>query len=47
MMDLGSILYLGVTIGLFAIFVAIVFRTYSKKRKQQGEAPKYKMLDDD
>ena len=46
-MDLGSILYLGVTFGLFALFVVIVFRTYSKKRKDQGEAAKYNMLDDD
>jgi hypothetical protein len=46
-MDWGSILYLGVTIGLFAIFAVIVIRTYSKKRKESGEAPKYRMLDDD
>ena len=46
-MDLASILYLGVTIGLFAIFVLIVFRTYSKKRKEQGEIAKYRMLEDD
>jgi cbb3-type cytochrome oxidase subunit 3 len=46
-MDWSAFLYLGVTFGLFAIFVAIVVRTYSKKRKDQGEAPKYKMLDDD
>lgn len=46
-MDWGSILYLGMTFGLFAIFAIIVLRTYSKKRKQQGEAPKYSMLDDD
>ena len=46
-MDWGSITYLGVTFTLFIIFVAIVIRTYSKKRKEQGEAPKYRMLDDD
>jgi len=46
-MDWGSILYLGVTFGLFAVFVAIVWRTYSRKRKDRGEAPKYRMLDDD
>ena len=46
-MDLASILYLGVTFGLFAIFVVIVFRTYSKKRKEQGEIAKYRMLEDD
>ncbi|UCD66419.1 MAG: CcoQ/FixQ family Cbb3-type cytochrome c oxidase assembly chaperone [Deltaproteobacteria bacterium] len=46
-MDLASILYLGVTLGLFAVFVLIVIRTYSKKRKDQGEIAKYRMLDDD
>lgn len=46
-MDWGSILYIGTTLGLFVIFAVIVFRTYSKKRKDQGEAPKYSMLDDD
>jgi len=46
-MDLASLLYLGVTFGLFAIFVLIVIRTYSKKRKKQGEIAKYRMLDDD
>lgn len=46
-MDWASILYLGVTFGLFAIFAAIVIRTYSSKRKKQGEAPKYTMLDDE
>ena len=46
-MDLASILYLGITFGLFVIFVLIVIRTYSKKRKEQGEVAKYRMLDDD
>ena len=46
-MDLASILYLGVTIGLFVIFTLIVIRTYSKKRKEQGEIAKYRMLEDD
>ena len=46
-MDLASILYLGVTFGLFAVFVLIVMRTYSKKRKEQGEIAKYRMLEDD
>jgi cbb3-type cytochrome oxidase subunit 3 len=47
MMDWGSITYLGVTFGLFVIFVLIVIRTYSKKRKDEGEIAKYRMLDDD
>ncbi|MBW6510636.1 MAG: cbb3-type cytochrome c oxidase subunit 3 [Desulfuromonadaceae bacterium] len=46
-MDWGAILYLGVTFGLFAIFVAIVIHTYRGKHKKTGEAPKYTMLDDD
>lgn len=46
-MDLASILYLGITFGLFVIFVLIVVRTYSKKRKEQGEIAKYRMLEDD
>lgn len=46
-MDLASLLYLGVTFGLLVVFVLIVVRTYSKKRKKQGEIAKYRMLDDD
>ena len=46
-MDLASILYLGVTFGLFVIFALIVVRTYSKKRKEEGEIAKYRMLEDD
>ena len=46
-MDLGSLLYLGVTFGLFAVFVTIAIRTYSKKNKDSGEAPKYNMLNED
>jgi len=46
-MDWGSMVYLGVTFGLFIIFALIVFRTYRKKNKEQGEAAKYNMLDDD
>ncbi len=46
-MDLSSALYLGVTFGLFVIFALIVIRTYSRKRKDEGEIAKYRMLDDD
>ena len=46
-MDLASVVYLGVTIGLFIVFALIIRRTYSRKRKETGEAPKYRMLDDD
>lgn len=47
MMDSASLLYLGVTIGLFVIFAVIVKRTLSRKRKDSIEAPKYRMLDDE
>ncbi|MDD5758098.1 MAG: cbb3-type cytochrome c oxidase subunit 3 [Desulfobulbaceae bacterium] len=46
-MDSSSILYLGVTVGLFAVFALIVIRTMSRKRKDTIEAPKYRMLDDE
>lgn len=46
-MDLASLLYLGVTFGLFIIFIWIVVHTYSKKRKHEAEIAKYRMLDDD
>jgi cbb3-type cytochrome oxidase subunit 3 len=46
-MDWASALYLGVTFGLFAIFVALVWRTYRNKHKTRMEEPKHRMLDDD
>lgn len=46
-MDLASLLYLGITFGLFVIFAIIVVRTYRRKNKEQKEAAKYNMLDDD
>jgi len=46
-MDLASIYYLGVTILMFVVFVAIVVRTYRGKNRDSGEAPKYRMMDDD
>ncbi|PNU20854.1 CcoQ/FixQ family Cbb3-type cytochrome c oxidase assembly chaperone [Geothermobacter hydrogeniphilus] len=46
-MDWASILYLGVTFGLFIIFVLIVRYTYSRKNREQNEEAKYRMLDDD
>jgi cell shape-determining protein MreD len=46
-MDLASVYYLGVTILMFVIFAAIVARTYGRKRKVRGEAPKYRMMDED
>jgi len=47
MIDCASLLYLGVTIGLFAVFAIIVIRTLSHKRKDALEAPKYRMLDEE
>jgi hypothetical protein len=46
-MDLASLAYLAVTIGLFAVFALIVIRTYSRKGKMRMEEPKHRMLDDD
>lgn len=46
-MDLASFIYLGITFGLFVIFVLIVIHTYSKKRKDVGEAAKYNMMDEE
>ncbi|HKI51650.1 MAG TPA: cbb3-type cytochrome c oxidase subunit 3 [Geothermobacteraceae bacterium] len=46
-MDWASIVYLGVTFGLFVIFAAIVVRTYRKKNKQKFEEAKHRMLDDE
>jgi len=39
--------YLLTTVGLFIVFVAIVVRTYSRKRKATMEQAKYRMLDED
>ncbi|MBJ6724111.1 cbb3-type cytochrome c oxidase subunit 3 [Geomesophilobacter sediminis] len=46
-MDLASVYYLGVTFLLFGIFVAIVVRTYSRKNRERGEDPKYRMMHED
>jgi hypothetical protein len=46
-MDSASIYYLGITILLFLIFAAIVARTCSRRNKEKGEAPKFRMMDDD
>ncbi len=46
-MDLASIIYLSVTVGLFVIFVLIVRNTYKRKNREKKEAPKYRMMDDD
>lgn len=46
-MDLGSLLYIGVTLALFIIFIVIFVRTYSRKNRTKNESAKYRMLDDD
>ncbi len=46
-MNLIALLYLGITFGLFVIFALIVLRTYRRKNKERGEAPKFTMLDDE
>ena len=46
-MDAAGLCYLGVTALLFAAFAAIVVRTYRSRERERGEAPKYRMLDED
>jgi positive regulator of sigma E activity len=46
-MGLASVYYLGVTVLMFVIFAVIVARTYNRKKKDKGEAPKYRMMDED
>lgn len=47
MIDLGSLLYLGVTFVFLLVFAWIVIRTYSRKNRDRNETAKYRMLDDD
>ena len=46
-MDMASVYYLGVTILLCAVFASIVARTCSRRRREKGEAPKYRMMEED
>lgn len=46
-MEPASVYYLGTTLLLFGIFAVIVARAYSGKRREKGEAPKYRMMDED
>ena len=46
-MNWAGAVYLLITVGLFAIFVAIVVWTYSGKRKKSLELPKERMLEPD
>jgi cbb3-type cytochrome oxidase subunit 3 len=43
----NRIIFLALTALLLAILTVIVVVTYRKKRKQNLEEPKYRMLDDD
>lgn len=46
-MGLAGICYLGATVLLCVLFVAIVARTYSRRHRERGESPKYRMMDDE
>jgi len=46
-MDLAVVYYLGTTFLLLAVFSAIVVRTCSRKRREKGESPKYRMMEDE
>ena len=46
-MDWASILYLGTTFGLLAVFVWIAIHIYSRRNRDRLEEPKHRMLDDD
>ncbi len=46
-MNWAGAVYLLITVGLFAIFVAIVVWTYSGKRKKSLELPRERMLEPD
>lgn len=46
-MDLASIMYLLVTVGLFVIFVLIVRNTYKRQNREKKEEAKYRMMDED
>lgn len=46
-MTAASACYLGFTVLLWIVFVAIVLRTYNPRRKANGEEPKYRMMEKD
>ena len=46
-MDMASAYYLGVTVLLLVVFAAIVARTCSRRRREKGEAPKYRMMEEE
>lgn len=46
-MTWAGMVYLLMTIGMFAVFAAIVIWTFSGKRKERLEAPRERMLEPD
>lgn len=46
-MDAKGILYIAATTFLFLAFMAIVARVYRRGNKDNAEAPKYRILDDE
>jgi cbb3-type cytochrome oxidase subunit 3 len=46
-MSLSPWAYFLFTVALGAVFAGIIVRTYSRKRRESMEAPKYRMLADD
>lgn len=46
-MDWASVLYLGTTFGLLAVFLVIAVRTFNRRNRNRLEEPKHRMLDDD
>jgi cbb3-type cytochrome oxidase subunit 3 len=42
-----SLLLLLITLVLLAVFAWLVARIYGKRRRQETERPKYRMLEDD
>ena len=46
-MDMASVYYLGVTVLLLVVFAAIVARTCGRTRREKGEAPKYRMMEEE
>jgi hypothetical protein len=46
-MDKASACYLGFTVLLWTVFMAIVLRTYNPKHRAEGEQPKHRMMEED
>lgn len=44
---MSGLAYFSVIFLLFTLFVLIAMRTFSRRNRQRGEAPKYRMLRDE